>query len=513
MSGVGEVISWLDWWLSTLSKFGESLPEKARSNFQRLMVSGAKTLEFLGSQTTPVLANLVLLRRDSLLSDVRSTVPAEELSRLHHAPLPPSSALFPRHSRTQPSVRHAPRPMTLHPPRIPKRQPQGQNGRHLRQPRRRIGPGSRPSFPVNGRLRMRSLQWHLKSHWSPERDPPNLPVPQSQQVEEDLSWWMVRDHLLEVTPFGMPTPDLRLYSDASRAGWGAHFLDQSVSGVRSHQESALYINLLEMKALFLAGTVSDSLCSLTGQLRWTESNRVQLEARYLPGQSNVLADLLSCRNQVLGVEWSLHPQVARDLLRMWGSPTLDLFTTHLNAKLPLYCSLIPDPQAVFEDAFRHPWDNLDTYVFSPFHLVERVVARVRETPNLSMTLVAPLWPEKAWFTELLPLLTQPPLALPLWDRLLRQPHFHWFNGGVHTLSLHEWRLSSVSSESQAFREELRSRCPAVSESPLHAYTSRNGSLSVVGVVEGRCSNRRHYTSDRGLFHSLAERQGIFLIGS
>ena len=103
-----------------------------------------------------------------------------------------------------------------------------------------------------GRLRMRSLQWHLKSHWSPERDPPNLPVPRSRQVEEDLSWWMVRDHLLEGTSFGTPTPDLRLYSDASRVGWGAHFLDQSVSGVWSHQESSLHINLLEMKALFLA---------------------------------------------------------------------------------------------------------------------------------------------------------------------------------------------------------------------------------------------------------------------
>ena len=100
-----------------------------------------------------------------------------------------------------------------------------------------------------GRLRMRALQWHLKSHWSPERDPPN---PRSWQVEEGLSWWMARDHLLEGTPFGTPTPDLRLYSDASRAGWGAHLLDQSVSGVWSHQESSLNINLLEMKALFLA---------------------------------------------------------------------------------------------------------------------------------------------------------------------------------------------------------------------------------------------------------------------
>ena len=227
-----------------------------------------------------------------------------------------------------------------------------------------------------GRPRMRSLQWHLKSHWSPERDPPILPVPWSRQVEEDLSWWMVRDHLLEGTPFGTPIPDLRLYSDASRAGWGAHLLDQSVLGVWSHQESSLHINLLEMKALFLAlrsfkdlvtdhrvtvmcdnstvvgyvnkqgGTVSDSLCLLTEQLlRWTESNRVQLEARYLPGQSNILADLLSRHNQVLGADWSLHPQVARDLLRMWGSSTLDLFSTHLSAKLPLYCSLIPRPSS------------------------------------------------------------------------------------------------------------------------------------------------------------------------
>ena len=82
------------------------------------------------------------------------------------------------------------------------------------------------------------------------------------------------------------------------------------------------------------------------------------------------------------------------------------------------------------------------------------------------------------------LLTQPPLALTLWDRLLRQPHFHRFHGGVHALNLHAWRLSSVSSESQDFRDELRASCPAVSENPLHACTSRNGSLSVVGVVEG-----------------------------
>ena len=107
------------------------------------------------------------------------------------------------------------------------------------------------------------------------------------------------------------------------------------------------------------GTVSRSLCSLTSHLlRWTESFDVHLDARYLPGESNVLADVLSRRGQVVGTEWSLHPQVARALLRAWGNPSIDLFATCLNAKLPLYCSLVPDPQAVFEDSFRHPWDDL-----------------------------------------------------------------------------------------------------------------------------------------------------------
>ena len=45
----------------------------------------------------------------------------------------------------------------------------------------------------------------------------------------------------------------------------------------------------------------------------------------------------------------------------------------------MYCSLVPDPQAVFEDAFRHPWDDLNLYAFPPFPLVGRVIAHVQES--------------------------------------------------------------------------------------------------------------------------------------
>ena len=355
----------------------------------------------------------------------------------------------------------------------------------------------------HGRLRMRSLQWHLKMHWSPESDPPSLPVALPEEARWDLSWWMVRDHLLTGVRFGTPAPDLHVYSDASSSGWGAHLLDQNVSGVWSAQEKLLHINLLEMRALFLGlqafqevvaghhvtamcdnstvvayvnkqgGTVSRSLCLLTSRLlRWTESFDVHLDARYLPGESNVLADVLSRRGQVVGTEWSLHPQVARALLRAWGNPSIDLFATCLNAKLPLYCSLVPDPQAVFEDAFRHPWNDLDLYAFPLFALVGRVIAHVQESSRVAMTLVAPLWPEKEWFADLLLLLTQPPLALPCWAKLLRQPHCSLFHQGVHALNLHAWRLSSDTTESRAFREELLVLSGVLRESSSGLYQSR-----------------------------------------
>ena len=352
----------------------------------------------------------------------------------------------------------------------------------------------------HGRLRMCSLQWHLKVHWSPETDPPSLPVPLPQEARRDLSWWMVKDYLLTGVRFGSPASDLHLYSDASCSRWGAHLLDQRVSGVK-----ALFLALQAFREDVIGhhvtvmcdnstvvtyvnkqgGMVSRALCSLTSRLlRWMESLDIHLDVRYLPGQSNVLADLLSHRGQVVGIDWSLHPQVTRSLFPVWGNPSIDRFATSLNAKLPLYCSLVPDPQAVFEDAFRHPWDDLDVYAFPPFPLVSRVVACVRESSRLAMTLVAPLWPGKEWFADLLLLLTQPPLALPWWDSLLRKPHCNLFHQNVHALNLHAWRLSSDTSESQAFREGLLMCCQGVSDPPPRTSTSRGGRSFVVGVVEG-----------------------------
>ena len=151
-----------------------------------------------------------------------------------------------------------------------------------------------------GRLRLLSMQWQLKTIWSPEDDPPDLPVELTQEIREDLSWWTVESRLLQGVPFGTLPPGLLLFTDASCAGWGAHLLDQRASGKWSDEEKMLHINLLEMKAVWLGlqsfqkivtahrvtvmcdnstvvayvskqgGTHSRSMCELTSRLlKWT----------------------------------------------------------------------------------------------------------------------------------------------------------------------------------------------------------------------------------------------------
>ena len=70
------------------------------------------------------------------------------------------------------------------------------------------------------RLRMCSLQWHLKSNWSTETDPPHLPVLRSRQVDRNISWWISRNHLLEGAPFGASPPPQNSAYTRTHLGWG-----------------------------------------------------------------------------------------------------------------------------------------------------------------------------------------------------------------------------------------------------------------------------------------------------
>ena len=84
-------------------------------------------MEFLASQGCTALGTLVLSRRDSLLADVRSTVPAEEVARLRYSPLPETVAIFPSPlldsalTKMHAAANDALVQCTLHLPRIPRK--------------------------------------------------------------------------------------------------------------------------------------------------------------------------------------------------------------------------------------------------------------------------------------------------------------------------------------------------------------------------------------------------------
>ena len=127
LSGMCEVSSWLDWWLSTCGGFRDHLPIEVRADFERLMISGSRALEFLASQGCTTLGNLVLARRDALLADVRGTVPAEEVARLRYSSLPQTASIFPHALldsallKMRAAASDALVQQTLHPPRIPRK--------------------------------------------------------------------------------------------------------------------------------------------------------------------------------------------------------------------------------------------------------------------------------------------------------------------------------------------------------------------------------------------------------
>ena len=127
LSGVCEVDSWLDWWLSTCGGFREHLPVEVCVDSERLILSGSRALEFLASQDVTALGNLVLSRRDSLLADVRFTDPAEEVACLRYSALPETVSIFPSSlldsalSKMRAAANDALVQRTLHPPRIPRK--------------------------------------------------------------------------------------------------------------------------------------------------------------------------------------------------------------------------------------------------------------------------------------------------------------------------------------------------------------------------------------------------------
>ena len=124
------------------------------------------------------------------------------------------------------------------------------------------------------------------------------------------------------------------------------------------------------------------------------------------------------------------------------------FATHLNHKLPLYVSSVPDPKAWDIDALNINWRGLTAYAYPPTALLHRVIQKIRQCYCL-IIVIAPGWPGMPWFWDLVQLSTEIPLQLPVSTTLLKQSHSYVFHSNPQHLNLHTWCLGVDSSKNKA----------------------------------------------------------------
>ncbi|KAL0195636.1 hypothetical protein M9458_009212, partial [Cirrhinus mrigala] len=235
---------------------------------------------------------------------------------------------------------------------------------------------------------------------------------------------------------GIPTGQghVIVNTDASSTGWGAVCNGQAASGSWTGPRLQWHINCLELLDVFLALrrfrqmlrgehvlVRTDNMATVAyinhqGGLRfhhmsqlarhfllWSLKWHKSLRAVHIPGELNRAADALS-RQLTLPGEWRLHPQVVQLIWSRFGEAQIDLFASPESAHCRLFYSLTEAPLGT--DALAHSWPR------GLINLLAQTLCKIREDVE-QVLLVAPYWPTRTWFAELMLLATAPSWKIPL----------------------------------------------------------------------------------------------------
>ncbi len=238
-----------------------------------------------------------------------------------------------------------------------------------------------------------------------------------------------------------------VFTDASTTGWGATYNGQAVSGVWTGPQLHWHINCLELLAVRLAlsrlrgrlqrkdvlvrtdNTATVAYINRQGGLRsrcmlrlarhlllWSQKHLRSLRAIHIPGVFNRAADELS--RAALPGEWRLHPQAVQLIWGRFGAAQVDLFASPETTHCQEFYSLTE--ATLGTDALAHSWPRgLRKYAFPPVSLLAQTLCKFREDEG-QVLLVAPYWPNRTWFPELMLLTTAPPWPIPLRKDMLSQ---------------------------------------------------------------------------------------------
>ena len=102
-----------------------------------------------------------------------------------------------------------------------------------------------------GCLHMRPFQCHLKENWTFPQSLDKL-LPWSDSIIAHPDWWQNPQNVLKGADLHTQEHNVQVFTDSSNVGWGAHLNQDSIKGLWSDLEKSLHINILELKAVFLA---------------------------------------------------------------------------------------------------------------------------------------------------------------------------------------------------------------------------------------------------------------------
>ena len=268
----------------------------------------------------------------------------------------------------------------------------------------------------------------------------NALVVLTTELKTLLQTWAFTDAIEEEGILRQPPPDITIWTDASRQGWGFHDdIGNTSRGSWTPQQRDLHISALELLtikfaidsplvkpnlsvAVFTDNVAAFYACYKQGSIRAPLMHRIYgdilkivqrkglfLLPRRIPGIRNVLADALS-RPGPISTEWELDP---RDFARIqhWAGPLqVDLMATPFNAKLPTFVCPFLHPKAAAVDALSIPWNRWQKiYLFPPSRLIDHLMPRIQTFKGTLILILNPRSSEtrrtqlQSWATDSLQL--------------------------------------------------------------------------------------------------------------
>ena len=266
----------------------------------------------------------------------------------------------------------------------------------------------------------------------------------SDRAKLTLTWWLNVVNINKPHVFRIPHISMELSSDASDLGWGIafdsgertgfHFANQDMHHpINSKQLLAIYYGIPSFKNKIAGHHLlirSDSTTAIADMKKMGSmcspfrDNLVQdiyavlseisihVSLTFICGICNQEADEKSRVFTSETSEWSLPQDIFSNLLELAPNMGIDLFASHLNAKLPHFCSWMPTPGCSHVDAFTYDWNLIVPYCFPPFSLYVKCLDHIRTARVHKAYFIVPWHPTVVWFPLMLSMLVKDSVFLP-----------------------------------------------------------------------------------------------------